>query len=474
MQTYNILFLSLVLVTQLSAGLVDDYKIDVRMDTFLGNNTRTYYGQGPVPDKLDIIWQTKLGVGTQYAGGKSKKAAGVGWPGQATLVQENGRLYVLTSSYDYNLYKLDAETGAPAWKHKFNYISKCCCNIIANDKSATTKEKGIILAGSRYNRRAPDETGNLRAVSLETGESLWGFLIPETSSYSRDVDSTGLVYEDRLYLGAENGMFYVFDLFDKEHKFDPKLVKEFAIHTSQDIINHGRNCVTESFPSVLEDRIYVSAGSGHIYGIDMKSLQITWDFVTGSDMDSSVVVTNDGYLLCGIEKQYIKGKGGLIKLDPRKPEQDAVVWYFPVGNTTFGGWLGGIIGSPVIINDKYAACLALDGFLYIVSLNDTVPDKTVPGFNPKYSYPTPMLIRKIQVGPSISTPIFVDGHLVVCGYSGFVRVFKVEPDQPDGLQVTETAAINFGASIESTPVVWDGKVYIGCRNGYFYCLGQKK
>ena len=47
---------------------------------------------------------------------------------------------------------------------------------------------------------------------------------------------------------------------------------------------------------------------------------------------------------------------------------------------------------------------------------------------------------------------------------------------PDGstwkAAVTETSTFR-GGTFESTPIVWDGRVYIGCRDGYLYCLGAK-
>ena len=53
--------------------------------------------------------------------------------------------------------------------------------------------------------------------------------------------------------------------------------------------------------------MYIEAGSGHVYGLSLPDLKIVWDFKTGSDLDSTAVATRDGFLLCGIEKQYIKG-----------------------------------------------------------------------------------------------------------------------------------------------------------------------
>ncbi|MFU8890443.1 MAG: PQQ-binding-like beta-propeller repeat protein [Anaerosomatales bacterium] len=39
------------------------------------------------------------------------------------------------------------------------------------------------------------------------------------------------------------------------------------------------------------------------------------------------------------------------------------------------------------------------------------------------------------------------------------------------MSVSETAVFSGGGSFESTPLVWEGRVYIGSRDGYLYCLG---
>ena len=39
--------------------------------------------------------------------------------------------------------------------------------------------------------------------------------------------------------------------------------------------------------------------------------------------------TTKGLLLQAVEKQYIKGKGGMLALDPSKPADKATVWFAP-------------------------------------------------------------------------------------------------------------------------------------------------
>jgi outer membrane protein assembly factor BamB len=64
-----------------------------------------------------------------------------------------------------------------------------------------------------------------------------------------------------------------------------------------------------------------------------------------------------------------------------------------------------------------------------------------------------------------------------------MNVFRLEYDAADGValsgpegrewQVAVTKVASFPAgSFESTPIVWQGRIYVGSRDGYFYCLGD--
>ena len=98
--------------------------------------------------------------------------------------------------------------------------------------------------------------------------------------------------------------------------------------------------------------LYIASGAGHVYGLRRSDLSVVWDYFIGSDLNGTPVPTKKGLLLQAVEKQYIKGKGGMLALDPSKPADKATVWFFPTGNRKVGDWAGGVVGSAAV-NDEY-------------------------------------------------------------------------------------------------------------------------
>lgn len=453
---------------------LENRPIRALVPTFLGNEKRKFYGRGPVPRRLSVLWRLKIGGDSTRVGKKAIKWLGTGWTGQPALVCDNGREYLIIGGYDYKLRRIDAETGKEIWKYAFDDVIKGSSTLLEVDDDI------VILQGSRlgFRRTLKDKIiPSYRAISFCTGEELWRFNIPATGSYSRDVDGSALIYEGKIVFGAENGMLYVLDPRRTELRQgmrQPAILRSFELFERDDIVRHGGNIVTESSPAILNGVAYVSSGSGHIYGIDLKRDTMIWDFRTGSDIDGSVTITEDNKLLCGIEKQYIKGKGGMIKLDPLKSVDRCVEWYFPTGDRKFASWEGGIVGSQALSERSddpkkhLVAFQAIDGNLYVVALNDT--SGTSKGFDNKTIYPRPKLLFKKNIGGSISTPIFIDDCLIAQGYGGKMYVIKVNIDS---LSFSPVDSISIGC-IESTPIVWQNKIFVGSRNGYFYCIGEKK
>lgn len=452
------------------------------IQTFLGNWQRNFYGKN-APDTLGLVWKHYLGKGETVISRKigTKIWAGAGWTGQPLLVKEKDNLFLIQGAYDHHLKKINAQNGELIWQYQFDDVIKGTGTIWVNDNSAEPENRMVILQGSRLgvgNYLDTKYIPSYRAISYFTGKELWRMDQKWTHSYSRDVDGSALILNDTAYLGLENSYFTVFDPDYKNGTmingmFQPDIIQERKLYTMDDVYKHKNNVVTESSPSLLGHRIYVPSGSGHVWGYNLKTKELDWDFYIGSDMDGSAIVTKDSCILVSVEKQYIKGKGGAFKLNPFKKPDEAAVWYFPVEDNDFAGWEGGIIGS-IGINDSYinetqthlAAFVGIDKYLYVVNHKSIDSAKTVLGPDSLTIYNTPKLVYKYKVGPSISTPVFVDDKLIVATYWG---IYLFEYDQNNRFVLIDKRQ----GSFESTPIVWDRRIYIASRDGYLYCLGIK-
>jgi len=488
-----------------ATALPPDKGDGVKMATFLGNATRRFYGLGPAPKHLSLIWSTAIGSG--WTSGKTAKEppsvwSGTGWTGEPALVRDGGKLYILVGGYDHNLHKIDAATGKTIWKYPFDDIIKSSPSVIANPSPTGKDDKYIVMAGSRrgYPMKIDDpRIASYRAVAFGSGKELWRLPVPQTICYSRDCDGSGFYLAGREYIGVESGWFYALDPLATEpwgkYRQPKALAKTLLLGTPQDAKGHGPDLALEASPALLNGIIYITSGAGEVYGLRPSDLKVVYDYHTGSDLNGTSVPTTSGKLLIPVEKQYIPGHGGVLMLDPSKPAAQSLVWYFPTGDRAIGDWLGGIIGS-VGVNDDYnpgghrpalAAFLAIDGYAYVVS-QDTLAKKTVSGPNLETGWPTPKLVAKVWVDGGVSTPIFIDDDLIVTSYDDKVHEYHLSyahstQGAPGALpakdgtwwkvSLHETSAFTGGGSYESTPIVWDGRVYVGSRNGYFYCLGDK-
>jgi outer membrane protein assembly factor BamB len=448
--------------------------------TFLGNERRNYYGENP-PDTLEKIWVKDIQYGKTRLGNKTVVWNGAGWTGQPLMVMDaDSQLCLLQGTYNHHLYRLDAATGKTKWRYRFNDVIKGTASIYSKHVSDSSNQLSI-LQGSRmglYKNIYVKEVPSYRSISYETGKEQWRYNSRKTDSYSRDVDGSALILGDTAYLGLENGHFMVFDpdsaISDSIGKYaHPKVHAYHALYDTNDVKKHRGNLVTESSPAKLGDHIYITSGSGHVYGYNLNTKRIDWDFYIGSDMDGSPVVTDDSCLLVSVERQYIKGKGGLFKLDPSKHPDSCVLWYFPTGNLNLAGWHGGIIGTAAT-NDHYrkegdphyVALSAIDGHLYVLDEFEMQND-SVWGPNKKFKYPTPKQVFKYHTGPSISTPLLFRDRIFAGGYFGLYMFIMNEEGEFEYKQIYHTG------SIEATPFVYNKCLYVASRSGYLYCLGNK-
>lgn len=445
--------------------------------TYLGNEKRNYYGAN-APDSLNIIWKTYLGEGITKVGQNERVWRGSGWTGQVLMLDENGKQYLIHGSLSHFLRKINAADGMIVWQHEFPDAIKGTGTLWRDERGEV-----LILQGSRRGPKYSTWSSNIypfRSISYDSGEEVWRYHVQRGASYSVDVDGTPLIWRDTLYLGLETGSFVVLDpepsrAKQYEDHLSPKTLERHPLYHPDDKVKHGYNLITESSPSRIGDHIYISSGSGHVYGYNLKTRKIDWDFFVGADMDGSPTVTYDNCILVTVEKQYIDGYGGVFKLDPSKPaDSSCVLWYFPTADDSSKNatWNGGVIGTASVNdlskaeNSPYLAAIsAIDGYLYLLK-HDELDTLMTWGPNLKYRYHQPKLFAKRWIGQSISTPLFVGQHIIAASYSG-ISLFKLTED----IHLIKLGRRYIGG-VESTPFVYNKRIYIGSRDGYLYCLGE--
>lgn len=474
-------------------------EFELLVPTYLGSPQRRFYGRG-TPQGLAPRDRLYLGSGNSVVGGQLTTWSGAGWTGQPTIARDRGRTYLIIGAFDHNLRKIDLATNQVVWQYTFDDILKGSSSLYIDD-TADDDNRIVILQGSRRGIRkglSDPFVPSFRAISFRTGQELWRLNIRATDSYSRDNDSTALYLGDRtIFNVGENAIGYFLDsrvanVQTQNGVAVPTVYQELTLYDPADVSLYGGNLVAESSPARVGDRLYIAGGGGRIYGIDLNTRQIVWQFRSGGDLNGTIAISRDGKLFSTLDRERVPGRGGAYKLDPSQPEPDCVEWFLPTLNLGFSEWQGGITGS-VALNDEYRAAdipplfatNAIDGNLYIGSQTRVTGEKVADPFLQR-DYDTPVLVFQQQIGASISTPIFTDGNrLVAAGYNGIylfqLRYELASADDPLALPgvsgayyrvfVSELDRFQSAGAFESTPTVWDGIVYAGSRDGWLYALG---
>ena len=217
----------------------------------------------------------------------------------------------------------------------------------------------------------------------------------------------------------------------------------------------------ESSTAVFGSTAYFANSAGRIVGVDIGDLPdgeptIVFDFWVGDDVDATLVIDQAGMLYVAAEEDLRTARsaelGQLMKLDPRQSD-DPLQWSISIPGS--GAIDGGVWATP-----------ALSGDLLYVATN--------PGELLAVDTATGTVVWRDDIGAHAwSSPVVVDETLVVavdCDVRPALRAYDVtDPRRPQQQwEVTATAGC-----IESTPAVWNGVLYVGSRDGFFYAVGDR-
>ena len=423
---------------------------------FRGNPTRTFYGTGPAPGELEVLWRfpDRAMCGSSSLGGEATVWCGTGWTGQPVVWERpDGVTEVIFGAYDKRIHFLDAETGERT-RPDFSMG-----DIIKGSVVLDPDGYPILFAGSRDSR--------YRVIALDREEptEIWGLEAASVAGmWNNDWDSSAVIVDDLLLIGGENSWWFAVKLnrdWDETGlvTVQPEIVYATPMWTDELLQAVGRQQSVESSTAVFEDTAYVANSAGRVVGFDIgdgdwDADRIVFDFWMGDDVDSTIVIDNDGMLYVASEVDLATARaaevGQLVKLDPNRPD-DPLVWSVAVPSES--GVDGGIWATPAL----------LDGMLFVsTNTGNLLAVDTADG----------KIVWQDEVGyHAWSSPVVIDNSLIVaidCEVNSGFRSYDISnPSEP----VVEWESRVTAGCIESTPAVWEGKVYVGSRDGYFYALG---
>lgn len=424
--------------------------------TFKGNPTRTYNGSGPVPESPRVLWtypdQRMCGESSEY--GEVRTWCGTGWVGQPAVFERDGRTWVVFGAYDYKIHFVDGDTGE-------DIIAPFPTRDIAKG-TVTVDPDGypLVYHGSRDNM--------LRVIAFDgdAPRELWSFDgRVEGRRWNNDWDAAPLVLNDTLIEGGENSWFFGFTLnrgYAPDGSVTVAPVERFRVPGFDDQLlrDLGDDRVSlESAVAVHGDTAYLNSSGGLLQGWDLSSLRTgvgdvtrVFRFWTGDDSDATTVIDEEGFLYVGVEVDRnlprAREVGQLLKVDPRIREEgaDPVVWRIDVNNGVDSGtW------STPAFHENLVIWPTKPGKVYGV-------DRT-----------TGAIVWTLKVGgPVLSSPVVVDGTLILGDATGTLRAWTLSSPEP-----TLKWEVKLSGNIESTPAVWNGRIYVGSRGGLFAAIGDE-
>lgn len=348
---------------------------------FRGNPTHTFYGTGTVPEKPQILWRHRMIDFPSKYYGKEHTWRGTGWTGQASKLGnyvfvgsqgchlyayeadtgklrwrfKGGRMFKSSVCiYDNKLYIgnvdnklrcIDATTGDTKWWLRYGRDL---------DSSACVVGGKLYIAG---------ENGHARCINPQTGELHWKSFVgginrgPKGGSYGSetspavadgeyycatydgelfcldaatgaqrwkaktgdDTDASPVIYDDRVFIAAEDKNPYVF-CFRRDNGKEVWRTR-----------GHGGFWST---PAVVDKVVYIGTFGGQLLALDADTGKERWTHEIGSPTWSSPCVVGDKVVFGAFD-------GKLRCLDKATGR---LVWALPLG--------GRMHATPCIVDGR--------------------------------------------------------------------------------------------------------------------------
>ena len=253
------------------------------------------------------------------------------------------------------------------------------------------------------------------ALDADDGKTIW-----ENNNIGA-VSSKPAFFDEAVYCGSHNGKVYAFNSEDGSLKWS---------YTTNDEIY--------SSPTIDDNTLYIGSNDGYLYAIDASNGKNMWAYKTDGPVCSSPLVY-DNIVYFG------SWDNNLYALNSDTGE---LIWKFTTG------W--GIDSSPTIRDDVlYVGCS--DNNLYAIDAKDGALRWVFTANAAIHSSPN-VYGGFVFFGCD-------DGRIYALDSSDGDRIWSNAPDYHiQGIYNYVTRPI------VSSPLVYDGKIYIGSTNGKMYCF----
>lgn len=327
---------------------------------------------------------------------------------------------------------------------------------------------------------------NIYCIDAYTGQMDWEF----ETEYR--VMSSPAVVGGKLFTGADDGFVYCLNAATGQMEWKTDAGGWRAI-------NFASNFQPRSSPLVSDNRLWVGALDENIYCINTLNGVVLWKYKTGGPIGGSPVLyegniyisSTDGYLYA-----LDAMSGDLVwksEIIPQNltPNGESILRWAPLRNIatpTFGGGLL-YFGTGI---DFPSSTSEWDFFALDPATGDIVWNYTRIGavyavFTPTYHDG----VLYLQEGQGLCSAVYAEnGTLKWLGYAGHVRYSSIAyADDPRGDKVYFGSGIysvfcfdaetgqklswfETDGAVESSPSIWDGKLYVGSADWNVYCLGD--
>lgn len=445
--------------------------------TFRGNNYRTSATYGTA-----VIENETMGVAWSHPIGSLNKWGGCAWTGQPLVVQWDAETKAIMNMYDSKKEKEDLVEVIYAtldgYIHFYDMAdgtkTRDAINMGMNFKGAGALDpRGFPLlyvgAGLYLNGAAP----RMFIVNLIDGKIIYqhgnndDYAIRDWSAF----DSSPLVdaESDTLIWPGENGVLYTIKLnteYDKEAGTisvnpDTPVKTRYTSYYSEE---EDRYLGYEASASIVDHYLFTSENGGLFQCVDLNTMELIWAQDTKDDSNSSPVFEwgedGQGYIYTAPSLHWTaEGHDGSISIYKLDAATGEVIWEYERECVRYDDIAGGVQCTPLLGKEG----TNIDG-LIIYSIGRT--PSAYRGFLTAFDKDTGEVIWEISSGNyawSSPTALYTeDGHayIFLANASGVCRLI-------DGSTGEVLSTLDFGQTVEASPVVFGNMLVIGSREAVY-------